>query len=43
MIDCQVGNPHLESLGAREISLKYFKETLSAHINADPGLAWNHV
>ena len=43
MIDCQVGNPHLESLGAREIPLTRFKEILSTHINADPGRAWNHV
>ena len=43
MIDCQVGNPHLESLGAREIPLERFKEILSAHINADPGHAWNHA
>ncbi|MBL4607668.1 MAG: leucyl/phenylalanyl-tRNA--protein transferase [Pseudomonadales bacterium] len=41
MIDCQVGNPHLASLGAREIPLERFKKTIKAHINADPGNAWN--
>jgi leucyl/phenylalanyl-tRNA--protein transferase len=41
MIDCQIGNPHLESLGAREIPLRNFKEVLGTHINADPGLTWS--
>jgi len=31
MIDCQVANPHLTSLGAREISLTQFRETLQAN------------
>ena len=40
MIDCQVGNPHLKSLGAREVPLKHFQEVLNAHISSDPGHTW---
>lgn len=41
MIDCQVANPHLTSLGAREISLTQFRETLQANtLQTIPPLLW---
>ena len=41
MIDCQIANPHLTSLGAREISLTQFRETLHANtLQTIPPLLW---
>ncbi len=41
MIDCQIANPHLTSLGAREISLTQFRETLQANtLQTIPPLLW---
>lgn len=40
LIDCQVYNPHLESLGAREISREKFETELKAHIDAPGALNW---
>lgn len=40
MIDCQVGNPHLSSLGAENIELVQFKAILKAHIHHNPALSW---
>ncbi|MBV1872287.1 MAG: leucyl/phenylalanyl-tRNA--protein transferase [Gammaproteobacteria bacterium] len=40
IIDCQVANPHLESLGATDIPLRYFKQIVNAHIYEEPGETW---
>ena len=42
LIDCQVGNPHLESLGARDIDRLDFEALLAQNtvIQTDPG-AWS--
>lgn len=43
LLDCQVGNPHLLSLGAEEISRVEFKALLDASVN-DTGVSidWSH-
>ena len=40
IIDCQVSNPHLESLGTREIPFDQFKSMISSHVNKTPGGVW---
>ena len=39
LIDCQISNPHLMSLGAFEIPREDFKAVLASHID-DPALDW---
>jgi leucyl/phenylalanyl-tRNA--protein transferase len=41
IIDCQVHNPHLESLGAEEISRADFLSTLQQAISVKPDEEWN--
>lgn len=42
LLDCQVGNPHLYSMGAAEISRKAFQSLLSAGVNdLENPLDWN--
>ena len=36
LIDCQVSNPHLESLGATDIPLPEFKSLLLKHASEEP-------
>lgn len=40
LIDCQVGNPHLLSLGARDIPLADFQEILNTHVLSSEPLRW---
>jgi leucyl/phenylalanyl-tRNA--protein transferase len=36
LVDCQIPNPHLESLGTVEISRREFKRLLERHVDAKP-------
>ena len=40
LIDCQVSNNHLKSLGAREIPRAEFKRYLNQYINQPPEHEW---
>ncbi len=40
LIDCQVSNEHLKSLGAREIPRAEFKRYLNKYLDRDPGHRW---
>ncbi|MBN48547.1 MAG: leucyl/phenylalanyl-tRNA--protein transferase [Spongiibacteraceae bacterium] len=38
LIDCQVGNPHLYSMGAEDITRREFSRLLDALVNSDPAI-----
>ncbi len=40
IIDCQVSNPHLSSLGAREISRDHFSQLLKDNTKQDTSIDW---
>lgn len=42
LIDCQVANPHLASLGAREVARKEFVALLRCHARREPHGRWNN-
>jgi len=43
LLDCQVGNPHLFSMGAEEVSRAEFKTLLDARVNdTDVSFDWSH-
>lgn len=41
VIDCQVSNPHLTSLGAEEINREVFSQLLSDNIDSQSGHSWD--
>ena len=42
MVDCQLPNPHLLSLGAFELSRDEFRQIINTHIN-EPPIEWSQL